>query len=199
MHCSSPSAPRAPSRRPARGAARGGVITRRQGSYFDFTWLIHCFGYTSAPPQKHGVITNAVPKQQCRGTRRMHEYHNNWRRSIAAYTAVFAAALAGILSRLRVTSDDREPPSSAAASAAQPASVTWVFMRLSSLSFVSTPVGGDSAPAGGGGGATRAARPSSPKGLPKRLRCSSAGRRRKAGARATSPASPKGRWSARGS
>ena len=47
---------------------------------------------------------------------------------------------------------------------AQPASVIWVMLRLSSLSFVSKPVVGGGAPAGGGG-ATRAARPSSPNGL----------------------------------
>eukprot|EP00964_Phaeocystis_antarctica_P025426 scaffold14290_cov63-Phaeocystis_antarctica.AAC.6 len=56
------------------------------------------------------------------------------------------------------------------------------------LSFLSTPVGVDSAPVGGGG-ATRAVRPSSPNGLPTRTRNSSAGSRRRAGARATIPAS----------
>eukprot|EP00964_Phaeocystis_antarctica_P073878 scaffold45373_cov51-Phaeocystis_antarctica.AAC.1 len=81
------------------------------------------------------------------------------------------------------------PLSSAAASAVQPASVTWVCMRSSSLSFFSPPIGSGSAPAGGGG-ATRAAMPSSPSGLPRRRRRASAGSRRKAGARATSPASP---------
>eukprot|EP00964_Phaeocystis_antarctica_P124924 scaffold88567_cov61-Phaeocystis_antarctica.AAC.6 len=79
----------------------------------------------------------------------------------------------------------------------QPASVNWVQLRLSSLSFVSTPAGRGSAP-GGGGSATRAARPSSPSGLSWRLRRSSAGSRCKAGARATSPTSPMAaltRWS----
>eukprot|EP00964_Phaeocystis_antarctica_P127925 scaffold91644_cov54-Phaeocystis_antarctica.AAC.2 len=76
------------------------------------------------------------------------------------------------------------PLSSAAARVAQPASVIWVFMRLSTLSFASTPVVVGGAPAGGGG-ATRAAMPSSPSGLPWRKRVSSAGSRRKAGARAT--------------
>jgi len=42
------------------------------------------------------------------------------------------------------------PLSSAAARAAQPASVIWVERRLSLFSFVSTSVGGDDAPAGGG-------------------------------------------------
>eukprot|EP00964_Phaeocystis_antarctica_P045061 scaffold25924_cov66-Phaeocystis_antarctica.AAC.2 len=45
-------------------------------------------------------------------------------------------------------------------------------------------------PGGGGGGATRAAKPSSPSELRPRSRVASAGSRRKAGARATSPASP---------
>jgi hypothetical protein len=63
------------------------------------------------------------------------------------------------------------------------------------MSFASPPFGSESAPAGGGGGGgggggARAVRPSSPNGLQARLRCTSAGRRRKAGARATSPASP---------
>ena len=63
--------------------------------------------------------------------------------------------------------------------------------RSSFLSSVSTPAGaGTAPPGGGGGGARRAARPSSPSGLPARWRVSSAGIRRKAGARASSPASP---------
>eukprot|EP00964_Phaeocystis_antarctica_P059186 scaffold35137_cov59-Phaeocystis_antarctica.AAC.2 len=90
---------------------------------------------------------------------------------------------------LRPLSAGSAPLASAAARAAHPASVTWVSSRLSHLSFFSTPVGSVSAPAGGGG-ARRAARPSSPNGLSTRLRVSSTGRRRKAGARATSPASP---------
>eukprot|EP00964_Phaeocystis_antarctica_P053251 scaffold31252_cov63-Phaeocystis_antarctica.AAC.6 len=81
------------------------------------------------------------------------------------------------------------PLSSAAARAAQLASVIWVLPRLSSLSFASpTSVVGGGAPAGSG--ARRAARPASPSGLPKRPIISSAGSRRKAAARATSPASP---------
>eukprot|EP00964_Phaeocystis_antarctica_P034422 scaffold19576_cov57-Phaeocystis_antarctica.AAC.2 len=96
----------------------------------------------------------------------------------AACTASFAAALAGIA-----------PLSSTETRAAQPASNTSVKLRLRSLSFFSTPVVVGSAPAGGGG-ATRAARPSSPNRLKLRLSFSSAGRCRKAGARATSPASP---------
>eukprot|EP00964_Phaeocystis_antarctica_P100152 scaffold65836_cov54-Phaeocystis_antarctica.AAC.3 len=93
--------------------------------------------------------------------------------------------------RWRSSSTGRAPLSSAEAKAAQPALVIGVQLRLSCLSFVSTPVGGDSAPAGGGGcGATRAARPSSPNGLLARVRDSSVDSRRKAGARATSPASP---------
>eukprot|EP00964_Phaeocystis_antarctica_P137595 scaffold102178_cov69-Phaeocystis_antarctica.AAC.5 len=71
-----------------------------------------------------------------------------------------------------------------------PASVTWVKLRLSSLSFFSPPVVVGSAPAAAGG-ATRAAMPSSPNGLSLRLSCTSAGSRLKAGARATSAASPK--------
>eukprot|EP00964_Phaeocystis_antarctica_P026742 scaffold15069_cov61-Phaeocystis_antarctica.AAC.3 len=81
------------------------------------------------------------------------------------------------------------PLSSAAASAAHPASDTWVRLRSSDLSFFSPPVSGGSASAGSGG-ATRAARPSSPNGLPISSSFASAGCRRKAGARATSPASP---------
>eukprot|EP00964_Phaeocystis_antarctica_P053324 scaffold31281_cov57-Phaeocystis_antarctica.AAC.2 len=100
----------------------------------------------------------------------------------------FAAALAGTLSSSSFLSAGSAPRSSAAARAAQPASVTWVQLRLSTLSFVSPAVGG-SAPAGGRG-ATRAVMPSSPNGLPARMSCSSAGSRRNAGARATSPASP---------
>eukprot|EP00964_Phaeocystis_antarctica_P137798 scaffold102401_cov63-Phaeocystis_antarctica.AAC.3 len=90
---------------------------------------------------------------------------------------------------LRTSSAGSAPLSSAAARAAHPASETWVRLRLSVLSFFSTPVVVGSAPAGGGG-ATRAARPSSPNGSPTRLKYCSAGIRRKAGARATSPASP---------
>ena len=56
----------------------------------------------------------------------------------------------------------RAPLSSAAARPAQPASLTLVERRSSVWSFGSTPVGGGSAPATSGGGATRAARPSSP-------------------------------------
>eukprot|EP00964_Phaeocystis_antarctica_P130729 scaffold94602_cov63-Phaeocystis_antarctica.AAC.3 len=108
----------------------------------------------------------------------------------ASCTAAFAAALAGIPKRESPYSSraGSAPLSSAAARAAQPASVIWAFRRLSTLSFFSPPVAVDSAPAGSG--ATRAARPSSPNRLFQRLRCSSAGSRRKAGARATRPASP---------
>eukprot|EP00964_Phaeocystis_antarctica_P142550 scaffold107832_cov54-Phaeocystis_antarctica.AAC.3 len=88
------------------------------------------------------------------------------------------------------SSAGRAPPSSAEARAAQPASVIWAPLRSSVLSLASPPVGSGSAPAGGGGGATRAMRPSWPSGLPMRRRLSSEGSRRKAGARATSPASP---------
>ena len=97
----------------------------------------------------------------------------------AASTASFAVALAGIPSNLRAPSAGSMPLSSAAASAVQPASVTWVCMRSSSLSFFSPPVGSGSAPAGGESGATRAAiMPSSPSGLPMRKRRASAGSRR---------------------
>eukprot|EP00964_Phaeocystis_antarctica_P053249 scaffold31252_cov63-Phaeocystis_antarctica.AAC.4 len=85
------------------------------------------------------------------------------------------------------------PLSSAAARAAQLASVTWVLPRLSTLSFASpTSVVGGVAPAGGGGGggATRVVMPSSLNGLQLRKRHSSTGSRRRAGARATTPASP---------
>eukprot|EP00964_Phaeocystis_antarctica_P021376 scaffold11855_cov61-Phaeocystis_antarctica.AAC.8 len=83
---------------------------------------------------------------------------------------------------------------------AQPASVIWVKLRSSTLSFIcvwprksslnfaSTRVVGDSASAAAGD--TRAARPSLPSGLERNFRPSSAGSRRKAGARATRPASP---------
>eukprot|EP00964_Phaeocystis_antarctica_P150421 scaffold117829_cov47-Phaeocystis_antarctica.AAC.4 len=74
--------------------------------------------------------------------------------------------------------------------AAQPTSVTLVFMRLSSLSLVSTPAGRDRAPVGGGGGATRAASPASPIELLAKPSVSRSICRRKAGARATSPESP---------
>eukprot|EP00964_Phaeocystis_antarctica_P092958 scaffold59884_cov23-Phaeocystis_antarctica.AAC.2 len=109
-----------------------------------------------------------------------------------------------------VSSAGSAPLSSAAARAAQPASVTWESTRPSTLSIVSPPAARaeqpgsetwvmlrSSAPSfvstrapAGRGGATRAARPSSPSGLPPRPRVSSPGSRRKAGARATSPASP---------
>ena len=73
-------------------------------------------------------------------------------RSSAFMTAASAAALAGVLNTWRTSSAGSAPLSSAAASAAlQPASVTWVLARLSHLSFVSTPIGGGSAPAAGGG------------------------------------------------
>eukprot|EP00964_Phaeocystis_antarctica_P071490 scaffold43634_cov64-Phaeocystis_antarctica.AAC.5 len=82
------------------------------------------------------------------------------------------------------------PLSSAEARAAQLLSVIWVRLRKSILSLDSTPVGGGGAPTGSGDAATSAARPSSPNGLSSRLRLSSAGSRRRAGARATSAASP---------
>eukprot|EP00964_Phaeocystis_antarctica_P115666 scaffold79647_cov59-Phaeocystis_antarctica.AAC.3 len=107
----------------------------------------------------------------------------------AACTACFAATLAGIPSNLRASSAGSIPLSSAAASAAQPASETCVRSRSRYLSFFSPPVGGGSAPVGGSG-ATRAAMPSSPNGLRLRPRDTRAGSRRKAGARATSVASP---------
>eukprot|EP00964_Phaeocystis_antarctica_P108395 scaffold73003_cov64-Phaeocystis_antarctica.AAC.1 len=69
-----------------------------------------------------------------------------------------------MLPRSSRSSAGSAPLSSAAMRAAQPASVIWEFMRLSFVSFASPLVGGGSAPAGGGG-ATRAARPSSPSGL----------------------------------
>jgi hypothetical protein len=70
-----------------------------------------------------------------------------------------AAGRNGMRSRKSRSSAGSAPPSSAAARAAQPASVTWVFKRTSSLSFASTPVGSGGAPAGGGGGgATRGRR-----------------------------------------
>eukprot|EP00964_Phaeocystis_antarctica_P099785 scaffold65577_cov66-Phaeocystis_antarctica.AAC.2 len=106
-----------------------------------------------------------------------------YRAASAAKGASKAAALTAVPFRLRPSTHDNSagsaPLSSAAASARQPAS--WISV---------TPVGGG-APAGdGGGGATRTATPSSPNGLHMRLSFSSAGSRRKAGARATSPASP---------
>eukprot|EP00964_Phaeocystis_antarctica_P149501 scaffold116654_cov60-Phaeocystis_antarctica.AAC.3 len=99
----------------------------------------------------------------------------------ASHTAAVAAALAGMPPRKSPSSSGSAPLSSAETKAAQPASVTWVL--------VSPPVVVVGAPAGGDG-ATRAARPSSPNGLPPRSSCSSAGRRRRAGARAMNPASP---------
>ena len=68
----------------------------------------------------------------------------------ASRTASFAAALAGMPSRLSVSSAGSVPLSSAATRAAHPASVIWVPARLSTLSFFSPPAGG---------GATTAARP----------------------------------------
>eukprot|EP00964_Phaeocystis_antarctica_P080913 scaffold50551_cov57-Phaeocystis_antarctica.AAC.4 len=113
------------------------------------------------------------------------------RRLTAAFafaSALFvAAALAGMPNSSIISSAGNRPLSSAEASVAQPASVTWVQNKSSFLSFVSTPVGGGAL--AGDGGTTRAARPSSPNGLHLRSRVSSAGSRRKAGARATSPAS----------
>eukprot|EP00964_Phaeocystis_antarctica_P033128 scaffold18788_cov62-Phaeocystis_antarctica.AAC.2 len=93
----------------------------------------------------------------------------------------FAGARAGMPSSVSFSSAGSAPLPNAEARVAQPASETWVRS--------SPPVGGGSAPAGGGG-ATRAARPSSPSRLPLRSRRTSAGCRRKVGARATSPASP---------
>eukprot|EP00964_Phaeocystis_antarctica_P160691 scaffold132490_cov60-Phaeocystis_antarctica.AAC.1 len=84
----------------------------------------------------------------------------------ARQTAAVAAALARIPYRTTSSSADSAPLSSAAARAAQPVSVISVPIRSSILSFVSPPVVGGGAPAGGG--ATRAARPSSPNGLPAR-------------------------------
>eukprot|EP00964_Phaeocystis_antarctica_P112198 scaffold76400_cov69-Phaeocystis_antarctica.AAC.2 len=108
----------------------------------------------------------------------------------ASYTAAFACtALAGVPASKSFSSVGIAPLSNAAARAAQPALVIWVERRSSPVSFASTPADGGGASAAGGG-ATRAARPSSPKGLQERLRCSTAGRRRKTGARATSAASP---------
>eukprot|EP00964_Phaeocystis_antarctica_P066922 scaffold40494_cov60-Phaeocystis_antarctica.AAC.1 len=59
----------------------------------------------------------------------------------ASPTAAFAAALAGMPSSKRRGSAGSAPLSSAAARAAQPASVIWVPPRSSHLSFASTPVG----------------------------------------------------------
>eukprot|EP00964_Phaeocystis_antarctica_P129676 scaffold93544_cov72-Phaeocystis_antarctica.AAC.3 len=70
------------------------------------------------------------------------------------------------------------PLASAAARVAQPASAIWV-----------PPVGGGGAPAAIGG-ATRAARPSLPNGLAMSTKRSNPCSRRRAGASATSPASP---------
>eukprot|EP00964_Phaeocystis_antarctica_P126215 scaffold89951_cov48-Phaeocystis_antarctica.AAC.5 len=103
--------------------------------------------------------------------------------------AAFAAGLAPVRPSVRSSSAGSAPLSSAAARVAQPASVTRVALRPSVLSFSSTPVVGGST-AAGGSGVTRAARPSSPNGLLRRRSSSSAGSRCKAGARATSPASP---------
>ena len=74
------------------------------------------------------------------------------------------------------------------------ASVGDLGLKLSRSSFVSPPVAGASAPVGGSGGVTRAARPSSPSGFCMRSRCSRTGSRRKAGAKATSPASLSPAW-----
>eukprot|EP00964_Phaeocystis_antarctica_P044383 scaffold25511_cov60-Phaeocystis_antarctica.AAC.4 len=115
-------------------------------------------------------------------------------------TSAVAAALAGMPFSSSLSSGGSAPLLSAEASAAQPASATWVPSRKSSVSCVSPPVGDDGALAGGGGGGggatttSRAAIPSSPSGLSLRLRVSSAGSCRKAGARATSPASLMAAW-----
>eukprot|EP00964_Phaeocystis_antarctica_P008519 scaffold4600_cov74-Phaeocystis_antarctica.AAC.2 len=113
----------------------------------------------------------------------------------AACTASFAATLAGAPSRLSTSSAGSAPLSSAEAIVAQPASVTWLQLPLKApvVGLSSTPVVVGSAPAAAAG-ATSAARPSSPTGLPLRLRSTSAGSRRNAGARATSPASPMAAW-----
>jgi hypothetical protein len=77
----------------------------------------------------------------------------------AARTAACAASLARMPLRYKSRIAGSAPLSSAAARAAQPASVIWVWQRLSHLSFASPPAVVVGAPAGGGG-ATRAARPS---------------------------------------
>eukprot|EP00964_Phaeocystis_antarctica_P016404 scaffold9068_cov72-Phaeocystis_antarctica.AAC.1 len=116
--------------------------------------------------------------------------------AIASCTATLAASLAGVPPIKSVLSAGSAPLPSAAARAAQPASETWVLLRSSHLSFVSAAVVGGGAPAGGGGapagggGARRAKRPSSRSGLLPRPSLTSAVLNRKAGARATSPASP---------
>eukprot|EP00964_Phaeocystis_antarctica_P124825 scaffold88466_cov67-Phaeocystis_antarctica.AAC.5 len=98
----------------------------------------------------------------------------------ASFAAVTAAALAGMPPKSILSRAGSAPLPIAAARVAQPASVIWAPS--------STPVGGGSASAGSGG-ATGAVRPSSPSEFPPRKRYISAGRRRRAGARATSPAS----------
>eukprot|EP00964_Phaeocystis_antarctica_P123696 scaffold87386_cov63-Phaeocystis_antarctica.AAC.2 len=97
--------------------------------------------------QSFRLACASVP--MCRTSQMMFNYHMITSRP-ARPTAAFAAALAGMWPSSSVSSAGSAPLSSAAARAAQPASVIWVPLRLSCLSFASPPVGGGGAPAGGG-------------------------------------------------